>query len=139
MKLQRFEGNPILSPEPAHAWESLVATNPGAWYDPASGLVKLLYRAAGDDAEHRIHFGLAVSEDGYHFERTSDQPVFSPSEDGFDAGCVEDPRIVQLGDWLYITYAARPFPPGRYWEGRPPTWPGAFDRPPTSRWPSART
>ena len=31
MKLKRYEGNPIISPNPANAWESLVATNPGAW------------------------------------------------------------------------------------------------------------
>jgi predicted GH43/DUF377 family glycosyl hydrolase len=62
-----------------------------------------------------VHFGLASSTDGYNFTRLSDTPVFSPSSDGFDAGCVEDPRIVKIGDWYYVTYAARPFPPGEYW------------------------
>jgi predicted GH43/DUF377 family glycosyl hydrolase len=132
MKLTRCPENPILSPNPANAWEALVTTNPGAWYDPASGLVYLLYRAAGSDPEHRIHFGLAVSQDGVHFERVSDQPVFSPSLDGPDAGCVEDPRIVKFGDWYYVTYAARPFPPGQYWLSpenqayRPPSLPSEF-------------
>jgi beta-1,2-mannobiose phosphorylase / 1,2-beta-oligomannan phosphorylase len=115
MQLKRFEGNPILSPRPGSAWESLVTTNPGAWYDETEQQVYLLYRAAGDDEGHRIHFGLATSKDGRHFERASDQPVFSPSQDGFDAGCVEDPRLIKIGDWYYITYASRPFPPGRYW------------------------
>lgn len=86
MKLQRYDGNPILSPNPANAWESMVTTNPGAWYDEHTGEVNLLYRAAGTDPEHRIHRGLAVNTDGYHFERTSDQSVFSPSANGFDAG-----------------------------------------------------
>ncbi len=115
MKLQRYAGNPILSPNPQNDWECLVTTNPGAWYDEASHTVYLLYRAAGDDVEHRIYIGLAVSEDGYHFERVSDKPVFSPSRDGFDAGCVEDPRIVKMGAHYYITYASRPYPPGQYW------------------------
>ncbi len=115
MKLQRYIGNPILSPNPKNAWESLVTTNPGAWYDEKEGLVWMLYRAAGNDSEHRIHFGLAMSQDGMNFERLSDQPVFSPSLDGPDAGCVEDPRIIKIGDWYYVTYAARPFPPGQYW------------------------
>jgi len=115
MKLVRHDANPILAPNPANAWESFVTTNPGAWYDEASGQVQMLYRAAGDDAEHRIYFGLAVSDDGYTFRRVSDEPVFGPSVDGFDAGCVEDPRIVKIGDWYYVTYAARPFPPGQYW------------------------
>ena len=112
MKLERYDGNPILSPNPKNAWESEVTTNPGAWYDEKTGTVYLLYRAAGADPEHKIHLGLAVSNDGYNFERTSDQPVFSPSVDGFDAGCVEDPRIVRMGNYFYVTYACRPFPPG---------------------------
>jgi predicted GH43/DUF377 family glycosyl hydrolase len=117
MKLQRYSGNPILSPNEANDWESLVTCNPGAWYDREQSEVKLLYRAAGRDPEHRIHFGLAVSRDGFNFRRVSSKPVFSPSADGFDAGCVEDPRIVKLGEWYYITYAARAFPPGEYWLG----------------------
>lgn len=134
MKLKRFAGNPILSPVPDHPWENLVTTNPGAWYEPERGEVRMLYRAAGDDPEHRIYFGLAVSQDGIHFERVSDKPVFSPSLDGFDAGCVEDPRIVKMGEYYYITYATRPFPPGQYWKnpgGRaytPPSFPDEFPR-----------
>jgi len=115
MRLKRYEGNPILSPDPTHSWESMVTTNPGAWYDEEKGEVQLLYRAAGHDPEHTIHFGLAVSKDGYHFERASDRPVFSPSAWGFDGGCVEDPRIVKMDEWYYVTYASRPFPPGQYW------------------------
>lgn len=117
MRLTRHGHDPILSPNPANAWESLVTTNPGAWYDAEEGEVKLLYRAAGHDPEHVIRMGLAVSRDGYHFERVSDEPAFGPSDDGFDAGCVEDPRIVKMGEWYYVTYAARAFPPGQYWLG----------------------
>ena len=115
MRLDRYHGNPILTPREGSDWESLVTCNPGAWYDEDDKLVKMLYRAAGNDPEHRIHLGMAVSEDGYNFRRVSDRPVFSPSVDGFDAGCVEDPRVVRMGDWYYITYASRPFPPGQYW------------------------
>jgi len=131
MKLRRFEDNPILSPNPDNDWESLVTTNPGAWYDAGRGEVLLLYRAAGDDPAHKIHFGLATSRDGYHFTRVSDRPAFSPGPEGFDGGCVEDPRIVRMGDWYYVTYAARPFPPGQYWLGdgrpvKPPVCPPEF-------------
>jgi predicted GH43/DUF377 family glycosyl hydrolase len=115
MKLTRYKNNPILSPNPKNQWESFVTTNPGAWYDPEEGQVKMLYRAAGEDDDHVIRFGLAVSKNGYDFRRVSDQPVFGPSADGFDAGCVEDPRIVKIGSYYYITYAARFYPPGKYW------------------------
>ncbi len=114
VKLRRFEGNPVLSPDPEHPWENFVTTNPGAWFDPKEGRVTLLYRAAGKEPEHVIHLGLAVSEDGYHFKRFK-EPVLSPSRDGLDGGCLEDPRIVKIGDYYYITYASRAFPPGEYW------------------------
>ena len=130
MKLKRYDKNPIISPDNKNDWESLVTTNPSAWYDENDGEVKMLYRAAGNDAEHIVRFGLAVSRNGYDFERVSDKPVFSPSKNGFDAGCVEDPRMIKIGDYYYITYATRIFPPGQYWlEGGPyvpPTCPQDF-------------
>ncbi len=113
MRLKKFEGNPILTPNTMNDWESLITCNPGVAYD--KGKFYLLYRCAGDDKEHVIRFGLAVSSDGFHFERQCDHPVFSPSMDGPDSGCVEDPRIVKFDDDFYITYAYRPFAPGRYW------------------------
>jgi len=66
-------------------------------------------------ANTKIYFGLASSRDGYHFERLSNAPAFSPSADGADAGCVEDARIIKMGEWYYVTYASRAFPPGQYW------------------------
>jgi predicted GH43/DUF377 family glycosyl hydrolase len=119
MKLQRYEQNPILSPVPGSNWESLCVCNPAAYYDGKK--ISLLYRAAPPDAEHPIYFGLAESTDGFRFRRVSKKPVFGPSTDGFDAGCVEDPRIVQMGKTFYVTYAARLFPPGRYFDKVPLT------------------
>lgn len=113
MKLQRSTSNPILLPHAEHPWENLVVCNPAVIHH--DGLFQMLYRAAGDDKDHVIHFGLATSRDGIHFDRQSDQPVFSPSEDGPDAGCVEDPRIAQLDGHFYITYAYRAYKPGQYW------------------------
>jgi len=109
MKLQRYEGNTILSPNPDNEWESMVTTNPAAWYDENSREVSLLYRAAGTDPEHKIHFGLAVSKDGYHFERTSDQPVFSqPEEDyeleGYYSGVIFPCGKVVIDGTLFVYY-----------------------------------
>ena len=111
--LKKYGNNPILRPNPANDWENLVVCNPGAWYE--NGIFYLLYRAAGDDDDHIIRFGLATSHDGVHFSRESDRPVFSPSTDGPDSGGVEDARVVKFDDEFYVTYAYRPFPPGRYW------------------------
>lgn len=113
MKLKKYEHNPIISPNPDNQWESLVTCNPGVIYE--DGIFYMLYRAAGDDPEHVIRFGLAVSRDGLNFERVSDSPVFAPSHNGPDAGCVEDPRIVKFGEEFYVTYAYRIHSPGQYW------------------------
>ena len=130
LKLRRHKNNPIIAPDPRHKWESLVTTNPGVWRDSDSGKIMMLYRAAGCDVEHVVRLALATSTDGYNFERYS-EPVVSPSKDGFDAGCIEDPRIVKFGDCYMITYATRPFPPGEYWLStrtryRPPVVPASF-------------
>jgi predicted GH43/DUF377 family glycosyl hydrolase len=115
-QLSRHPANPILRPDSTRTWESLVATNPAAWYDEAAGEVLLLYRAAGDDADHRVHLGLARSRDGIHFKRDPGDPVASPLPNTPDGGCLEDPRIIKIGDWYYVTVASRAFPPGRYWD-----------------------
>lgn len=117
MKLKKYEHNPVLKPNPARSWESLVTTNPAAWYDEEQDRVILLYRAAGDDEDHEVNIGLAYSRDGVHFERALDHPIFAKHEGCWDQGSVEDPRIVKMGDYYYITYAAVPLFPGRYWLG----------------------
>jgi len=133
VRLTRYEGNPILLPNPANEWESLAVFNPAAWYDRDKQQVLLLYRAAESGPLYRCYFGLAVSNDGYHFERVSNQPVFSPSVDGFDASTVQDPRMVKMGEYYYITYACRFFPFGQFWvpaekRYKPPACPADFPR-----------
>lgn len=133
MRLKRFSGNPILGPNPDNDWESLAVFNPGAWYDKDRKQVTLLYRAAESGPEYKCYFGLAVSSDGYHFERVSNEPAFSPSGDGFDASTVQDPRIVKFGEYFYITYPCRFFPFGQFWvpedqQYRPPVCPTDFPR-----------
>ncbi len=115
MQLERYAGNPILSPHPDHPWEDLAVFNPGAWYDEEKREVILLYRAAESGPEYKCYFGLAKSRDGYRFERASDEPAISPSVEGFDGATIQDPRIVKMGDWYYITYACRHFPFGQFW------------------------
>ncbi len=102
MKLQRYEGNPILRPRDTY-WEKMQVRNPAAWYDCER--VVMIYTAR--TVMNTIYLGLAFSDDGYHFERASDEPWLSPSKEGFDAGTVEDARMVKIGDTYYVTYMAR--------------------------------
>lgn len=114
MKFRKYD-RPILTPNPANEWEERCVLNPGVVYDESRGKFVMLYRAAGNDVRHQIRFGLAESDDGVHFVRMSDRPVFEGSHDEADGGCVEDPRLMKIGDLFYISYAARAYAPGRYW------------------------
>lgn len=133
MKLKRYEGNPILSSKPENAWEDLAVFNPAAWYDEAKDEALLLYRAAESHPEYKCYFGLAKSKDGYEFERVSDEPALAPSGDAFDGATIQDPRMVKMGEWFYITYAARHYPFGQFWVSDsdryfPPPRPDEFPR-----------
>ncbi|MDD5066034.1 MAG: glycosidase, partial [bacterium] len=90
MRLKKWAKNPVLRPEPGNEWEKLAVCNPGAYYD--QGKVHLLYRASGETDVYRIYLGLALSDDGFYFERVSREPVYTPRLP-FEAGCAEDPRI----------------------------------------------
>ena len=115
MKLKKYEGNPILKPSPELPWESRCVLNPAVIYDDNNDEFVMLYRAAGDDERHQIKLGLATSKDGINFTRQSDKPIFEGVHSEADGGCVEDPRLMKIGDMFYMTYAARAYAPGRYW------------------------
>jgi beta-1,2-mannobiose phosphorylase / 1,2-beta-oligomannan phosphorylase len=100
--LTRYKGNPILEPIETY-WEKMQVRNPAAWFDGET--VHMIYTAR--TVWNTIYLGYATSTDGYHFKRMSDKPWLSPSESGFDAGTVEDARMVKIGDTYYIVYMAR--------------------------------
>jgi predicted GH43/DUF377 family glycosyl hydrolase len=92
-----YPGNPVLVPRGSD-WESTSVYNPAAVV--RSGQVVLLYRAHAADVVS--HLGLAVSDDGLHFDREA-EPVFSPAEP-YDRYGVEDPRITEVAGTYYLTY-----------------------------------
>jgi predicted GH43/DUF377 family glycosyl hydrolase len=107
-QLTRFEGNPIISPIPAHAWESRATFNPTALYE--GGKVHILYRAMSGD--NTSVFGYAASDDGLHIKERLPEPIYVPRADfekklsaGANSGC-EDARITRLGDRFYVCYTA---------------------------------
>ncbi|MBQ9116814.1 MAG: glycosidase [Clostridia bacterium] len=124
MKLKKYENNPILKPNPKNQWEERCVLNPAVIYDGDKEEFVMLYRAAGNDPRHQIRLGLATSTDGVNFVRRSDLPAFEAAHCEPDGGCVEDPRLVKLGDMYYMTYAARAYAPGQYWlvENGAPTY-----------------
>lgn len=109
--------NPILSPLKSQDfdcpvsklsvnWEERNVLNPTALVK--EGKVFLIYRAQDEAMTSRL--GLAISEDGLHFEKQPD-PIFYPAEDEMQVyewkGGVEDPRIVESEDGTYfMTYTS---------------------------------
>ena len=129
--LKRFEGNPILAPQPRHWWESKAVFNPGALYE--GGKVHIVYRAIGD-SDVSV-FGYASSVNGFQISERLDEPVYVPREpfegagmlsttpskpeapyvpreenetyvSGGGLGGCEDPRLTRISDRIFMTYVA---------------------------------
>ncbi len=108
LSLERAKKNPILLPDPTHAWESKAVFNTAAIY--LNKKVHLLYRAMSE--ENTSVLGYASSNDGITVAERFPEPVYSPRENfekksspGVGSGC-EDPRITKIGDTLYMLYTA---------------------------------
>ncbi len=89
-------------------WEALHTFNPAAIV--RDGRVYVLYRAEDNSGStmiggHVSRLGLAVSEDGVHFQQMP-EPVLFPDNDAEHSreapGGVEDPRIVEAPDGSYV-------------------------------------
>ena len=112
-------GNPVIQPRPKSVFVDAVTGKPVHWealhtFNPAAivhnGKIDVLYRAEDDSGAmaiggHTSRLGLAESSDGIHFTRRA-EPVFYPAQDGQEArewpGGVEDPRLVESEDGLYV-------------------------------------
>lgn len=117
--LTRPVDKPVISPLPKSTfkdpvsgetvhWEALHTFNPAAIV--RDGKIYVLYRAEDDSGAmmiggHTSRVGLAESEDGIHFTRLP-EPVLYPDHDSQQQnevpGGVEDPRIVESEDGLYV-------------------------------------
>lgn len=91
--LEKFKGNPILEPLPAHSWGSKCVFNCASFYD--EGKVHIVYRAIGEDDISRL--GYASSIDGFKIDERLPQAIFSPDNEFESRGC-EDPRITRIGN-----------------------------------------
>ncbi len=101
--LQRYEGNPILRPNPKNQWESVGIFNPAAclWRRK----VHLFPRTVGEHEDYISRVGHYVSDDGVHFELANPGPIFGP-ERQYDRWACEDPRVTEIDGVYYFTYIA---------------------------------
>ncbi len=104
----RAKQNPILSPQ-GNGFESRDVFNPAVV--DINDTIHILYRAM--DKNNTSTVGLATSKDGFTIDERLPEPIYVPrapfeqklgSSTG-NSGC-EDPRIVRIGDLLYLTYTA---------------------------------
>ncbi len=102
--VQRYAGNPILSPADI---PYPVATVHNAAVVKHDGAYVMLFRAHRENG--RSVLGLADSDDGYRFTPRSD-PFLLPATDGvfaeYEEYGVEDPRMCMLDGQCFITYSA---------------------------------
>ena len=104
----RAQGNPILAPR-GDGFESREVLNAAAV--EINDSIYLLYRAM--DAANTSVIGLAISKNGITIDERLPEPIYIPRADfemkrgspTGNSGC-EDPRIVRIGDTLYLTYTA---------------------------------
>ncbi|EES72397.1 hypothetical protein POTG_03005 [Paenibacillus sp. oral taxon 786 str. D14] len=138
----RYLNHPVLTPVPGCDWADKMVLNPAIVKDPASSTIHMLFRATGPWPQKRregchdpypIFLGYARSDDqGETWDADFSRPALAP-ELGYEEhelyitdihgrkvrnyanGCIEDPRIFEVENQLYVTVACRPFPPGPYW------------------------
>ncbi len=101
---KRYNGNPILKPNPKNMWESYMVFNSAAIY--LEDKIHLLYRARGKKGGIS-RLGYSSTSDGFNIEERLDRPIFEP-EPGNELECLgcEDPRLIEIKGRIYLTYTA---------------------------------
>ncbi len=110
---KRYEQNPIIVPNKDHPWEATATFNPAAirlGKTKKDTTTHILYRTLASD--NTSYIGYASSKNGYSLDERLPGPIYVPREDfeskkvaGGNSGC-EDPRIIKIGDKLYMCYTA---------------------------------
>jgi predicted GH43/DUF377 family glycosyl hydrolase len=98
--LERYDGNPILTPNEENWWESKSVFNCASLYDGKK--VHLLYRAVGEYKDYISRIGYAFSHDGFTFTRNNGMAT-EPIEN-YERYGIEDPRLFRLESRVYFTY-----------------------------------
>jgi predicted GH43/DUF377 family glycosyl hydrolase len=116
LTLDKSERNPILQPT-KHPWAAEAVLNPAAAV--LGGRTHLVYRAIGADGVSRL--GYASSPDGILFDERISYPIYAARNphnvamnrrhyspmmypSGGSWGGCEDPRMVVMDGWVYVTF-----------------------------------
>lgn len=102
--LKRSSNNPILIPNKNNWWESEAVFNCAILYSGKK--IHMLYRAIGDYEHYFSRIGYASSDDGYVFRRRNEVAI-NPIVD-YEKFGIEDPRLTEIDNQVYITYVVLP-------------------------------
>jgi predicted GH43/DUF377 family glycosyl hydrolase len=132
-------GAPILKPRDDVPWASEMILNPAIIRQEGGRRIHMLFRSSGPGkpfcghpAPFPIYLGYAWSGDeGISWNVDWSRPALAPAleenlegliqevsgrrEWNYANGCIEDPRLFQIGRDVYLSAACRIFPPGAYW------------------------
>jgi hypothetical protein len=112
LKFTAYENNPVLSPGDSGTWDELFVWTPQILMD--ENRYYLFY--TGGNVSGKMAVGVAISKDGFHFDKFAGNPILSPDKVGFDASTV-GPGMVLKSDtgWLMYFNAQElvSFSPGR--------------------------
>lgn len=98
---KRIWNIPLVKPDPSLDWEAGGVMAPAVIRTGNKWI--MFYRAFGKDRISRL--GFAQSNDGIVW-RKDPKPRVKPLHDGFEYSGVEDPRIVKIDNYFFITYTA---------------------------------
>jgi beta-1,2-mannosidase len=108
----KYVSNPVLAPS-AKGFDSWATYN--AAVVVSGGKFYMYYRAESRDEMDTPYcgtsrIGLALSCDGYHWERFSDRPMIDATLKWELPGGCEDPRIVKVGNIWHMLYTGYAYP-----------------------------
>lgn len=101
MLFTRYKNNPIITPNKRNKYEAIGTFNPAAAVH--DNKVYIVYRAL--DKKGKSSLCLAVSNDGYNFTKSKNNPIIKPTTSKEKGGC-EDPRVTKIGDTYYLLYTS---------------------------------
>ena len=106
--VKRYKKNPIITPIAKHPWERKATFNPAAI--EIDGKIHIIYRAMSEDNTSTL--GYASSKNALTIDERISKPIYVPREEfeskkvpNGNSGC-EDPRIIRMGNKLYMCYTA---------------------------------
>jgi len=107
LTIERYEGNPILTPDPDTPWMSQMTMNAGLWHDETGFHMVFTGGGEGKSPYSKMRLGYAYSRDGRHFDVRKEpfMEQVAPGE-GFDTNHCLDARVMKYGDDYFIIYNA---------------------------------